>query len=249
MEFSVVIPTYQEEEYIERCLNSIARQKYNRKDYEIIVSDGLSTDRTAEIARKYADTVLVDGRRGIAYGRNAGSRIAKGDIHIFVDADATLAPDFLVHCHQAFKNPAVVGMTGIAKPSDGGILQRLVYRGTYALVRLFHLFGLSLFPGICVAYRREAFANLGGFREDFGIAEDLDLSKRTSRLGICIVNKRALAFVSTRRLERNLLSTVLFHIYCDVKYLFTGKAPAVYPKSEDMHSRFDLWKQLRQTTK
>jgi len=249
MELSIIIPTYQEEDYIEKCLGSIAKQNYNKKDYEVIVSDANSTDRTVEIARKYADNVLVDDRKGIAYGRNAGSRIAKGEIFVFVDADATLNPNFLEQCHKAFINPDVVGLTGIAKPSDGGFFQRFVYIGTYALVRIFHLFGISLFPGICVAYRREAFVKIGGFREDFGIVEDLDLSKRISRVGVCLINKKALAFVSTRRLKRNLLSTVIFHIYCDVKYLFTGKAPAVYPKFEDLHSGLDLWKQLHNTTK
>jgi glycosyltransferase involved in cell wall biosynthesis len=249
MEFSIIIPTYQEEIFIERCLNSILRQNYDKQKYEIIVSDAHSIDRTAEIAHKYADNVLVDNKKGIAYGRNAGSRIAKGDILLFIDADATINADFLLHCHQTFIKPGVVGMTGIAKPSDGRILQRLVYHVTYALVRLFNYFGLPLFPGICVAFKRDTFDKLGGFREDFGIVEDLDLSKRASHIGICTVNKRALAFVSTRRLERNLLSTVLFHIYCDIKYLFTGKAPAVYPKSEDIHSSFDLWKQLHHTTK
>jgi GT2 family glycosyltransferase len=132
-------------------------------------------------------------------------------------------------------------MTGVAKPSDGGILQRFVYQSTYGMVRLFDFFGLSLFPGICVAYRRAGFIDAGGFREDFGIVEDLDLSRRISHLGFCTVSKKARALVSTRRLEKNLLPTVLFHVYCDVRYLITGKAPVRYPKVEEIHSWKDLW--------
>jgi cellulose synthase/poly-beta-1,6-N-acetylglucosamine synthase-like glycosyltransferase len=250
MEFSVIVPTFQEEGFIEECLRSIKQQNYNKTAFEIIVSDASSTDRTAEIARQYTDNVLVEDKRGIAYGRNAGSHSAHGDIFVFVDADATLSPDFLYHCHNLFMDPSLVGMTGIARPKDGGILQRLVYRGTYLLVRLFHLFGLSLFPGVCVAYKREAFNKIGGFREDFGIVEDLDLSNRISDLGACLINAKAVAYVSTRRLERHLFSTVLFHIYCDIKYLCTGKAPAaVYAKSEELNSRTALWKQLHRTIK
>lgn len=241
MEFSIIVPTYQEEACIEKCLRSIAQQDYKRSEYEIIVSDAHSTDRTVEKARQFADKVIINDQRGIAYGRNAGAQNARGDILVFIDADVTLSSDFLIQCHQVFNNPPVVGMTGIAKPSDGGIMQRLVYRSTYCLVRIFHLFGVSLFPGICVAYRREAFKKLEGFREDFGIVEDLDLSRRISRLGICRINKKARAFVSTRRLEKHLLSTVIFHVYSDIKYLLTGKASKYYPKVEEVNSWKDLW--------
>jgi cellulose synthase/poly-beta-1,6-N-acetylglucosamine synthase-like glycosyltransferase len=231
-----------EEGCIGNCLRSIGNQRYKRTEFEIIVSDACSTDHTTDIARQYADSVIVEDRKGIAYGRNVGAKKAHGDILIFVDADATLDQDFLSHCHQEFSNPEIIGMTGVAKPSDGGILQRFVYRSTYGMVRLFDFFGLSLFPGICVAYRRAEFTKVGGFREDFGIVEDLDLSRRISQFGKCTVYKKACAYVSTRRLEKNLLPTVLFHIYCDVRYLITGKAPASYPKVEEIHSWKDLWK-------
>ena len=242
MEFSIIIPTYQEEGCIEQCLRSIAQQEYIRAEYEIIVSDAYSTDRTVERARRYADKIINDDRRGIAYGRNAGALNACGDILVFVDADAILSSDFLFQSHQVFQNSSVVGMTGIPVPSDGGLMQRFVYRGTYWLVRVFYLFGVSLFPGICVAYRREAFKILGGFREDFGIVEDLDLSRRISCLGICTINKNAHALVSSRRLEKHLLSTVAFHIYSDIKYILTGKASKHYPKIEEIDSWKDLWK-------
>ena len=242
MEFSVIVPTYMEEGCIDKCLRSIGGQRYTRTEFEIIVSDARSTDHTVDIARLYADRVLVEDRKGIAYGRNVGAKTARGDILVFVDADATLDQDFLHHCHQEFSNPMIIGMTGIAKPSDGGVLQRFVYRSTYWLVQVFDIFRLSLFPGICVAYRRAGFTEVGGFREDFGIVEDLDLSRRMSQRGSCTVNKKALALVSTRRLEKNLFPTVLFHMYYDVRYLITGKAPAHYPKAEEIHSWRELWR-------
>jgi cellulose synthase/poly-beta-1,6-N-acetylglucosamine synthase-like glycosyltransferase len=241
MEFSIIVPTYMEEGCIEKCLRSITEQRYTRSEFEIIVSDARSTDHTADIARQYADSVLVEDREGIACGRNVGAKKARGDILVFVDADATLDRDFLSHCHLEFSNPAIIGMTGVAKPSDGGMLQRFVYRSTYGMVRLFDFFGLSLFPGICVAYRRAGFAAVGGFREDFSIVEDLDLSRRISHIGTCKVNTNASAAVSTRRLEKHLVSTVCFHIYSDLKYLITGRAPAHYPKTEEIHSWHDLW--------
>lgn len=245
MEFTIIIPTYKEEEYIERCLRSVLEQDYDRSEYEIIVSDANSPDKTSAIARKFADKVIIDDRKGIAYGRNVGARNAIGNILVFIDADVTLLPSFLRQCHKVFSNQTIVGMTGVARPSDGEIPQRFIYHCTYWLVRLFDIIGMSLFPGICVAFRRSVFLQAGGFREDFGVVEDLDLSRRISHIGKCIVNSHAQASVSTRRLKKHWFSITLFHIYTDLKYLFTGYAPLQYPKVEEINSWYDLWKQSK----
>lgn len=264
MMFSLIIPTYNERRYIEPCLQSILRQSIPRPELEIIVADSQSSDGTAEIAARLADKVLTIPRKGIAHARNAGAQEAAGDILVFVDADVSLHPDFLAVIRSAFLRgdhnfsasphrpcslspshpitPSVVAVTGRAIPADGTWFPRFVYRATYALVGFFNAFGLPLFPGLCVAYRRRAFEEVGGFREDFGISEDLDLSRRISKLGRCVYERRARAFVSTRRLEHHALSTVLFHIYHDLRYLFFGKTARYYPKSEELTNATDLWR-------
>ena len=77
---SIVIPTLNEEKIIETTLRSLrAYSGY----LEIIVSDGRSTDRTVEIARSIADTVVVHSgpeRQNISKGRNRGAEVATGDI-------------------------------------------------------------------------------------------------------------------------------------------------------------------------
>lgn len=242
MKYSIIVPTYNEEGAIRQCLESIRNQKYDRSQFEIIVSDANSTDQTQSIVKSLCDTIVSTKQRGIALGRNLGAARAKGEFIIFVDADATLQSEYLNSCERSFRDPTVVAVTGIARPADGTIFPRSVYAMTYLLARFFNMFGLSLFPGICVAYRADTFRKLKGFREDFGIVEDLDLSRRASKLGKCVVQKQAIAYVSTRRLERHALSTVLFHIYSDLKYLLTGKAAPRYPKREEMSSWRDLWK-------
>lgn len=240
--FSVIIPTYNEVQYTDRCLTSVLGQDFPRNEFEVIVSDASSTDGTVEKARSLADKVIVSERRGIAHGRNQGAKAAGGEILVFVDADVELEADFLRIIADSFKSACVVGVTGRAWPSDGGVFQRFVYFGTYELTRIFRWFGLPLFPGLCVAYRRKAFEAVGGFREDFGISEDLDLSRRISRLGLCKTEYRARARVSTRRLEQHALSTVLFHIYYDLRYLLTGSSARTYPKAEEIASSKDLWR-------
>ena len=242
---SVIVPTFQEEKFVESCLLSIRRQRYPAGALELIVADANSTDRTQEIAHRLADRLVNCDRRGIAFGRNSGAAAATGDVLLFVDADAALEPDFVDRCISAFRDPATVCVTGIALPRDGALFARLVYRATYVLVRVFHTVGISLFPGICVAYRNKAFRAVGGFREELGVAEDLDMSRRISRLGKCVINSQAKAAVSTRRLQEHALSVVLFHIVNDLRYLLTGTAARSYPKAEETGRWSDIWKSER----
>jgi cellulose synthase/poly-beta-1,6-N-acetylglucosamine synthase-like glycosyltransferase len=242
MQFSVIIPTYNEEQYIVPCLRSILQQDVDRSEFELIVSDANSFDKTRSLAEPLADKIVVTHARGIALGRNLGARSATGDIFVFVDADAILQPSFLRKLRERFVNPNIVGVTGVARAYDGTLSQRFVYRATYWLVRFFLWFHLPLFPGICVAYRREPFWEIQGFREDFGIVEDLDLSRRISKTGKVAFAAQANATVSARRLSKHLATTVGYHIYNDLRYLFTGTAARQYPKIEETHSWKDLWK-------
>ncbi len=242
---SVVIPTYREGAYLESCIRAVRGMHLSPGSLEIIVSDAESPDGTQEIAHRLADRLVVCPERGIAVGRNAGAAAARGSILLFVDADTALEAEFGSRCIRAFEDPSLVAFTGVPKPGGGSWFARFVYHGTYVLVRVFHSVGIELFPGICVAYRTEAFRAVGGFREDLGISEDIDLSRRIARLGRCLIDRHAHATVSTRRLESHALSVVLFHILNDIRYLVTGKSARSYPKSEETTTWSDIWKSFR----
>jgi glycosyltransferase involved in cell wall biosynthesis len=242
MQFSVIIPTYNEEKYIEQCLRSIHCQNVDRSEFEIIVSDGASSDKTCMIAEKLADRIVVNKKRGASVQRNYGAQQAQGEIFVFIDADTTLDSNFLAALKEQFIDKKVAAVSGIAFPADGKLPQRFVYRATYILMQVLHTMNLSLFPAMCVAYRKQAFKEAGGFREDFTTLEDLDLSKRVSKLGGTKIATRAQAFSSTRRIHKHLVTTVAYHIFCDIRYLLTGKGPRRYPKVEEIQSWRDLWK-------
>ncbi|EKD94482.1 MAG: glycosyl transferase family protein [uncultured bacterium] len=88
---SVIIPTYNEESVILDCLTSLAKQTY--KDYEIIVVDDGSSDKTLEIVKNVK--ILQQKHLGPGAGRNLGAKSAKGDILVFVDSDMTFDENFL----------------------------------------------------------------------------------------------------------------------------------------------------------
>jgi glycosyltransferase involved in cell wall biosynthesis len=93
MNISVVIPTFNEEKLLGRCLESL--QKQTEKPFEIIVVDNNSTDRTATIAKEMGARVISEKQQGISFARNAGFNAARGDIIARLDADTTAVPNWI----------------------------------------------------------------------------------------------------------------------------------------------------------
>ncbi|HTX44316.1 MAG TPA: glycosyltransferase, partial [Methanocella sp.] len=122
MGISVIIPTYNEEKYIETCLRSLEGQDFSG-NYEVIVSDGSSTDRTADIAGRFADRVIVERKDTIAYGRQVGSQAARYHVLAYTDADTFIPSDWLSNLASSLEDGRVVGAHGKLLPLDGNRLE------------------------------------------------------------------------------------------------------------------------------
>ncbi len=200
---SVIVPAKNEEHYIESCLRSVRNQTLD--GLEVIVSDSCSTDRTLEIARRYADKI-VKGARSAAQARNAGARAASGDILVFLDSDSVIMPDSIEKITGPLSNRNIVASTCPPLPmtTDAKMV---------ALYILFSKFSKStlktsspqISAGFC-AYKRKAFQELGGFDENVKIFEDLHLSSRISGVGKVAFVDSTLFLTSHRRFKRHGIS-------------------------------------------
>ena len=86
MTFSIIIPAYNAEAYLSRCLDSIFSQDY--EDYEVIVINDGSTDGTATILKRYPQVKVINqSNHGMSSARNRGLEVAQGDYILFVDSD------------------------------------------------------------------------------------------------------------------------------------------------------------------
>lgn len=95
---SVVIPTYNSQSNIERCIKTIKEQTY--KKIEILIVDRYSRDNTKKIAEKLgAKVFLLDGERSKA--RNYAAKMAKGDFLLFIDSDMMLNPKVVEACVES----------------------------------------------------------------------------------------------------------------------------------------------------
>jgi len=199
---SIVIPTYNEEKHIRFLLESIKKQDYDG-EIEIIVADAYSQDKTVEIAKQYTDKIVLVKERGIARGRNAGLKIARGEIVIFVDADTLMFPNCVSTIVNIMKSDKdIVGVCPVMWGYEGNTIHKIVSQFVNMLMVIFAKFGKYAFHTLCVAYRRKELLEIGGFNEDIEPGEDIDISLRICKLGKCIVYKKPLAATSLRRLKK-----------------------------------------------
>jgi glycosyltransferase involved in cell wall biosynthesis len=109
---SVIIPAYNEENYISRCLDSLLAQK-NCSNFEVIVADNNSTDNTAQIVKAYRRVILVNAsNRGVAFARQAALEKAAGEIIVSTDADCTFSSLWLSKIEAQFRNNNISGLAG-----------------------------------------------------------------------------------------------------------------------------------------
>ncbi len=224
---SVIIPTLNEEKYIERTLKALKTQDYEGK-YEIIAADGMSKDDTVKIARKYVDKVIIAEKKGIAAGRNAGANIAKGEILLFIDADTMLLFNALSEISKAFRNKKIVGATCPIIPLTPKLNFLFFYWSLNRYVKSSIKKKKPKVAGICCAYRKSTFEKVGGFDEKLETYEDMDLSGRISKFGKIAFVEGTLALTSVRRLKAwGTAKVVGKYATSHIRYLLTGKGMGI----------------------
>jgi len=199
---TVIVPTWNEEKYLHKCLRSLKDQARNPPT-EVIVVDGGSTDRTAQVAAEYADKVLVEPGKPVGAARNIGAKEASGDTLAFIDADTMACSNWLDEIVRTLAmNPAAVGVTGPTLPYEGSRLDELAYHvATGWVQRLSLRLGLPHVAGFNCAYRKDAFWEAGGFDEHRQLSEDIMLSMRIRHQGPILFNPKMLAYTSIRRIR------------------------------------------------
>lgn len=180
---SVVIPAYNEEENIAQCLVSLMHQTVPRGEYEIIVVDGGSKDRTREIAQKYADRVFIQTSRKVGGARNDGILAAKGDVVATTDADCIAPPIWIETIGKGFEDKDVVHLYGPVYPIEESIKNSISLTLANTFSRLGYYTKIFYYTlGCNTAFRKDAFINAGMYR-CIDAGDDLEIALRMKSLG------------------------------------------------------------------
>ena len=199
---SIIIPTKNEEEYLPKLLKSIKKQSF--KNYEIIVADNNSKDKTKKIAKKYKCKIVKGGLPGKA--RNKGAKLATGDIFLFLDADTELkTKDFLEKAVKEFEKKKI----DLAAPLmylKGNKLDKLYFDFWNRLTELFQYSLTPFAGGWCIFIKRDLHNKIKGFDEKIILGEDSDYVQRAIKSKLFKVKFKVLKSVkiqvSPRRLQK-----------------------------------------------
>jgi glycosyltransferase involved in cell wall biosynthesis len=231
---SVIIPTYNEEKNIEKALKQFENQTIGRKNIELIVVDGGSKDGTREIARKFADRVIIQTSKGVGGARNDGVAVANNHIIATTDADTIIPPDWLERIARNFEDPRVVGTYGMTKPSDGKWHHKLFYSFLNAFELPFqNITRIHLPCGSNTAFRKKEFMEIGGY-SDAQVCDDLEIGMRLRKKGKMKGDKKIVVFASTRRYEKTGLLAPNWLIFKNTLRLILGRkaGAAAYARQE-----------------
>lgn len=232
MKVSVIVPAYNEENYLASCLRSLKEQDYTG-DWEIIVVDNASTDNTGQVARSFGAKVVYCARKGVVFARQAGVDAAQGDIIVQADADAMLPPGWLSRIvRRLTANPKAVAVAGdvryIRAPAWGSFFSSI---GLGANRLSFWLCGRpARIFGSNIAYWKSAFVRAGRYNTDLpGIGDEQDFLARLTKVGKVIYDGAITVFVSPRRLHGRFFQFVFvdvlyYNVTANVLYSLTGKS-------------------------
>jgi glycosyltransferase involved in cell wall biosynthesis len=186
IKYSIIILTYNSEKYIRQCLDSIKNLNYNKSNYEVIVADNGSKDKTLDILKEYKAKILHNPNN-ISLSRNIAAKKAKGKFLVFIDSDCIVPKDLLKNaskldcdCFGSFYIPAKKA-TWVAK--------------CWLYIEQKKQNKVDWLPGGNIIIKKQLFNEIKGFNINLKTAEDFDLCYRVRKKGYEIYNDPNLACI------------------------------------------------------
>jgi glycosyltransferase involved in cell wall biosynthesis len=179
---AIIIPALNEAQHIGNCLESLARLAGGVEVVDVIVVDNGSTDQTTTLALQSGARVLSNPGASIGALRNLGARSTRADVLAFLDADCTVAPDWLRNAIRCMEetDAGIVGSTH-AFPENASWTARAA-----SLASADKVGEVNYIPSGNMFARRAAFEAVDGFNEALQTNEDVDLCRRVSRQGYLV---------------------------------------------------------------
>ncbi len=195
---SVAIPAYNEVGYIDKLLKSLRAQTV---PCEIVVCDNNSTDKTAQVAKRYADKVVHEPRKGISYSFNAACRAASGELVAMTGADCEVPKDWIERFLPFFRDKRIIACYGPVHSTGRSYRRTLKFFSYFdkVIVKLKISWGVS---DANLIIRKSVLEKVGYFDTRVQMLEDSMLMKRIRRYGKLRFLSDNIVKTSPRRLEK-----------------------------------------------
>lgn len=203
--FSVIIPALNEEKFLPNLLESLAQQ--SKKNFEVIVVDGKSKDKTVAVAKAFAKKlpklkVLMSEKASLPLQRNLGAAEAVGEWFVFIDADSVLMPYFIERITRYTANSKPQAFTTWAQPDVDENTEALYTLFVNLYIEAAIQFKRPLTPGPLSAIRRDKFHSVGGYDESHEYNEDAEFGLRLAHFGVPVsILRESLYILSMRRVR------------------------------------------------
>lgn len=203
MNVSVVIPAYNEEEYIEDCLHSLKYQTV--APFEVILVDNNCTDHTIDIAKNYDVTIIHEQKQGMIYARNAGYNFAKGTIIARTDCDTRVPADWIEKIIKNFSENTIDGLAGVVKMYD------VFFKSTLPAILFLDIVSalannkqVMLGPNMALTRKMWHMIRDKVSEDETKVHEDLDVALNIYKAGGIVKRDNSLvADMSARRMRKN----------------------------------------------
>lgn len=192
---SVVMPIYNEEKYIDKCVQSLLEQDYPLENMEWIFVDGMSKDRTVEILQMYVNQypnlirVYSNPNRIVPYAMNIGIAECKGKYVVRLDAHADYATDYISKCVYFLENTDAENVGGVAETKSQGVIGNAIAKMLSSKFGVgnsqFRVNGESDYVDTVPfgAFKREVFTKYGGYDERLVRNQDNEMNFRIRKNG------------------------------------------------------------------
>lgn len=205
--FSIVIPCLNEEKALPRLLRNLSAQNYSG-DFEVLVVDGQSQDKTVEKAKAFRGKLkklrtITSKVKNVSHQRNLGAEKSKYDWLVFLDADTQILPDFLSQLNEAIEAYSFDCFTCLILEEAENVADKI-------MIRTFNIGALASTSlkqhqawGSCMGCRKEIFLKEDGFNPDVSFQEDGELARRLVKRGYKFKVLSSPKFImSLRRFEK-----------------------------------------------
>jgi glycosyltransferase involved in cell wall biosynthesis len=237
---SVIVPAYNEDGYIQKCLKSLLKQDIDKKLFEVIVVDNSSEDKTADLIKAFPVKYLYESKRSVVAARERGTKASKGKIIVSADADTVYPHHWLSRIKKVFqKNPDAIAVVGWVYFDD----TTPFFNYTFALTQQFNAFIKRFsrkFPLVYAAnfaFKKEALDAIGGYPKHLPeLGDQQYLLYNFFKIGNVLIDKRAYCITSGRRHSKKFGDVLIYNgWYRIVGYMINrllgrqliGPAPAI----------------------